>query len=216
MRAESLDQGAEVGSGRRENVANRGTLTSARLKLRSAIDNNGLTGLLPNGEVDGGIAGVIEGALSKAFGETSAFVLTSKVSLAVAGENFMEQAQVISDTPGKAGIRGSREDKLATHATLSLEIFQERLIVREGRGVNVDTSCDLVLQAGATGEQPDRNEECIKRIMPEQPNQRFPDHICINEGAIKVDTKRHGWVFNGNRRRHVQISFWKLADRIGH
>src|SRR6266567_195023 len=42
MRAESLDQGAEVGRGRTENVANRGTLTSASFKLRSAIDNNGL------------------------------------------------------------------------------------------------------------------------------------------------------------------------------
>jgi hypothetical protein len=67
---------------------------------------------------------------------------------------------------------------------------KERLVVGQGGGINCDAPDELPFQESPAAHPPKQNGQELERISSQQPRQRFPEQIGLDERAVQVHAER--------------------------
>ncbi len=167
----------------------------------AGIDDDGFARAAPDGKVGGRIAGVIEAAFTEYFHERLEFVPAAQVGFAVAAKNFIEEAGVIGNRFGHLQIGRGGENDFSPAIFLFAEKFQERFVEGQGGGINRDAPRELLLQERTPARPPEQNLKKAERILSEQPRERFPEQVSLDERAVQIHDERD-LIFGRRRLRH--------------
>ena len=115
----------------------------------AGVDDNSFTRAAPNGEVGGGIAGIIKTAFAEFCDQRLKFVPAAEIGFAIAAQNFVEKADVIGNRFRHLQIGRRGENDFSPGGFLFTEKFQERFVVGQGGRVNRDASGKLLFQERA-------------------------------------------------------------------
>jgi hypothetical protein len=79
-------------------------------------------------------------------------------------------------------------------------------MIGQGGRINRDAPDELPFQESPAPRPPKQNEQELERISPQQPRQRFPEQISLDERAVQVHAERD-WIGGCiGRWRHAVVS----------
>ena len=157
----------------------------------------------PDGDVDIGIADVVEAGAAEFGFEAGGFVGTGEIEAFAGGEDGVEDTEVGGDGLGEGAIGAGGEDEGSALGVLEFELSEEVLAVGEGGGVEAGAGGEVVLEAGASFEEPEREEEDDPPLAFEGGEEGFGEEVGVDEGAVEIDAEGH-LLFDGQCFLHVR------------
>ena len=174
----------------------------------AGVDDDGFARAAPDGEVGGGIAGVIKTAFAEFFDEDLEFVRAAQIGFAVAAQHFVKQPDMIGDGQGHVAVGGGGENQFPAGGFLFAQKGEERFVIGQGGGINRDAPDELLFQESPAARPPEQNGQKLERIPPQQPRERFPEQIGLDERAVQIHD-RAGFDFG----RPSAVAAWVLINR---
>ena len=107
-------------------------------------DHIGTAGITPNFYIGGGVAHIFEAGPGEVLRQKCSFVCSFEIELAVAGVDFVEEAEIGGNVFGKLAIGSGDERNAATGGLFLLEKMKNLLPIGKTSGVEVDTGGELV------------------------------------------------------------------------
>ena len=185
----------------RECRAKLGAVRSLVQQGATCVDHDRFARAAPDGEVGGRIAGVIEAAFAEFFHERLELVPAAQIGFAVAAENFIEEAGMVGNGFCHLQIGRGGENDFSPGGILFSEKFQEQFVVRQGGRINFDSRGEFMFQQRSSARPPEQNRKKPERISPQQPRERFPEQVGLDERAVQIHDERD-LIFGRRRWRH--------------
>lgn len=198
--AQRLDPGQQATVLRRQVGQHLGLPGRRADEPRTVVDHDRTTGMRPHLQVDLAVAHVVEAALTEAFGQRMALVATGQVGVAIAGHDFLEQAQVVGDGLHQQAVRGGAQHARPLRG--GAQDLQHTLVVGQGLCRELYARGQLALHVGLATQQPERNQEQVERVVGKQRQQRFVQDVRAKQGAVEVDAE-------GAWRGHCGRASWQ-------
>lgn len=198
MHAQHAPQGTYACGLRREGVLYLCDALRFLHECRVAVDHDGFARLGPQGQVGRGVACVVEAPLAETFAQGLRFVCAGDVGAAVAGDDFIEQAQMVGNGLRDGGVCGSAQHEFAACGALALQPFEQRLVVGQCGGVEAAALRHVALEHGFAPCQQERQPQQLQLRVAHQAQRAFVQHVSVDQRAVEVDDER---------RRHVILLF---------
>src|SRR5215831_13588324 len=124
----------------------RALLFNGSQQSRAWIDHNGLPRRGPHREIARLIAGIVEAVLPELTDETRSLTFSGEIGVPIAGQDQIEELEVIGNLAGETLIAGGRENDRSPLAVFGAEVLEKRGAVGKERRVDVDAPGNLMLQ----------------------------------------------------------------------
>lgn len=118
----------------------------------------------PDFQVYTGIAGIVKAALTMTLQHCRKLVAALEIAAGIAGKYTREAAEVPGDSLCEFLVGGGCQVEFAVPPGLAAQVFQELGMVRQDFDVDIDALRNLLLEPGTAPQQPERDQEEIKRI----------------------------------------------------
>ena len=157
------------------------------------VDDNGRARAAPDGEVVRGIAGIVKAAFAELVDQREAFVFPAQIGFAIAGEHFIEEAEMVHNRLRHAAVGSSGQDNFSAGIFFFPQPIQKSILIGQGLGIHLHARGQFLLEQGASARPPEQNLEKGQRIPPQQQRERFPHQVGADDGAIEVNDQRDVW-----------------------
>ena len=118
---------------------------------------------------------------------------------AVGGDHLIENSQMIGDRIRHKAICCGRQHNMPPCIFLSVQIFQQGLVIGQQRRVHRRPGGDRLLESGTAAKYPEQRSE-QGRVHRERAN-TLVQHVGPDQRAVEVDTERQGLLSWSNHRR---------------
>lgn len=154
------------------------------------VDHDGVARMSPDRQVCPRIACVIEAPFAEAVHEGAGLGAASEVRLAVAGEGFAEQPEMIRHGLGGATVGGGDEVEWAPGAVLLPEMVEKTPDPREAVHGHMDPSRQLGLQKGTAAEPPEQGLDQMEGMLFPVADESLPEEIGPDQRAVEIHAER--------------------------
>jgi hypothetical protein len=121
-------------------------------------DHVSCPGVAPNLYVGGGVAHILEASFGEMLRQKRSFVCSLEIQLAVAGVDFVEEAEIAGNGFGKLAVGGRCERNAAAAGSFLLEKIKDLLPIVKTSGVESDPRSKLAFEGGSSRKQPEREQ----------------------------------------------------------
>jgi len=136
------------------------------------------------------IGGVVETSFAEHPDQPVPFDLATEVCHAVAGEHPVEQLQMLRNLPGKVHVARGRQHERTPLGPLPGEVVDERNSPGKRCDIQAGSARHLTLKSGLPAHQPQRQQEQIEGLLPQQGQDRFHQQIRPDQGTVQVHHQR--------------------------
>jgi hypothetical protein len=144
--------------------------------------------VLEEREVGSGVADIGE-VVAKAGLEGGEFIFAGEVVLAVGGEDAGEEAEIVGDAVGGAGIGCCGKVDGAASGALLLKILKEFAVVGEMGDVELDGIGEMTLEGSFALKEPAGDAEKRCRVLPGYGEGGVIKGVRFDEGPVEVDAQ---------------------------
>ena len=139
-----------------------------------------MPGLGPDRAVDAGVSRVVEGASARIGTDGREFLGARKVGGGLAGQDPVEESQVVSDGLGGLDVAGRGQDDLAAVGSSLADSVQHGLSIGQSRWIDGGALGDFFLKDGLARTEPTEHREEAAGFSAKQLGNRFPKRIGRN------------------------------------
>jgi hypothetical protein len=150
--------------------------------------------------------------LGIAVGEKSGFVSPLEVHFAIAGVDFVENAEVVGNGFSNLAISGGSEHDAATVCFLPVQKVKNLLPIRKTSGVKMNTGGEFAFQCSSSGKQPEGKFQERDGPGLKKDEDALPQQVAPDQSAVEIDAQNRRRRFGGFRtcdgphRRSSQIA----------
>ena len=109
--------------------------------------------------------------------------------MAVAGVDFVEEAEIVRNRFGKPAVGGGYERDAAAGGFFLLEKIENLLPVGKTNGVEVDLGGELAFEGDSSRQQPEREQQQRDGAGFEEDEDALPKDVAPDQSAVEIDTQ---------------------------
>ncbi len=144
----------------------------------------------PRCQVRVAVADVIESANAEPSNEGSTLPDVCEIGRAIARDDAAEAAKMCRDVCGHVMVRTGRKHDFTSGCVRLANEIEDVRFVGKSRRVWPNPFGKLSLQVCLAPQQPEWNAQRNERMVLDEENERLPEEIGCDEGAIEIDAKR--------------------------
>ena len=140
----------------------------------------------PDPQVGMRISRVIELPAPESTPQSVEFPLRGQIRLRIAGQDFVEQPDVLGYLARILLVGGGRQDDVPTASTLLAQVRDDLFVIWQDRSIQIDLIRDVLLELSAAAAQSVQGANRTKRAGLDQPEEGFQQDVGPDQGSIEV------------------------------